>query len=323
MRMTERHSRFKRRVAQIAALLIPICLWVPQTWATSSQTTDRVFDSGPWIEDFQQLLLEMSGHYANLEWALRDRRMDLPRLRADTEEALRNAHSLADVRRICEYFIDAFGDGHLVIDWPNEDTESPTSTKSAPLCERLGYRPRGKAGLDYSLLPGLSPLSDRELLFPGGLWKVSDKKTFGLVRIGVFTEKGYPAACQEAAQKLGMANNSPCDDACADKIALSAANILTTKLLEEAEELRRAGANALLLDITRNGGGSDWADAPPRALSSKPLRDPRLSFVKSTHWTNQLGESLKNVESDLRAQRGPSDALQNAAAVLKQAIVAS
>src|SRR5437762_125141 len=44
-----------------------------------------------WLADFHQLIEEMSSHYANLEWAVQQRRMNLPALREKTEESLRKA----------------------------------------------------------------------------------------------------------------------------------------------------------------------------------------------------------------------------------------
>ena len=57
----------------------------------------------------------MSSHYANVEWAVDQRGMELPRLRAETEDALRQARDDAEARRILERFVDALGDGHLEI----------------------------------------------------------------------------------------------------------------------------------------------------------------------------------------------------------------
>src|SRR5437667_94542 len=61
----------------------------------------------------------------------------------------------------------------------------------------------------------------------------------------------------------------------------------------------------------------------PRALSSKPLRDPRLAFIKNEHWTTQLEDALKEVDTDLNNHRGPNQFLRNAAATLERAIAAS
>jgi hypothetical protein len=108
----------------------------------------------------------MSTHYANLEWAVNDRRMDLPDLRKETEDALQSAHGDADAQAAFKNFLNSFGDGHLHIEWPVTDKETPKAASNA-LCERLGYHPRGKPGLDYSLISGLAPLnSEAATLFP-------------------------------------------------------------------------------------------------------------------------------------------------------------
>jgi hypothetical protein len=92
------------------------------TGTASPQNTNGApparFDPKPWLEDFHQILSEMSAHYANLEWAVEDRKMDLPRLRLDTEAKVREATTENDARRSLDKFIASFGDGHLEIEWP-------------------------------------------------------------------------------------------------------------------------------------------------------------------------------------------------------------
>jgi hypothetical protein len=69
-----------------------------------SQTAGRVesasFNHNLWIEDFHQIQVEMSSHYANLEWAVETRRMDLPQLRKDTEAKLSAATDEAGASRL-------------------------------------------------------------------------------------------------------------------------------------------------------------------------------------------------------------------------------
>ena len=90
------------------------------TSAASPQNTNdgrpMSFDRKPWLEDFHQVLSEMSSHYANLEWAVEDRRMDLQRLRLDTEAKLRAATDENDARRILDRFIASFEKGQLEIE---------------------------------------------------------------------------------------------------------------------------------------------------------------------------------------------------------------
>jgi hypothetical protein len=282
------------------------------------------FSPTPWLEDFHQLLREMSSHYANLDWAIEERRMDLPKLRVDTEAALNLAHDPTEARAVFDHFVAAFADGHLELDWPQTDSGPLPAFDHASLCERLGYKRRGKASIDFSLLRQFSELPAEEgTLFPGGLLRLSSGKTFGVIRIGVFSEKAYPEACQQAEPALGLADNANCDDACGEKIAIRAGDVLTAALTVRAEKLRHAGATALLVDITGNGGGSDWVEAPPRALSSKRLRAPRLGFIRHAHWRAQLEEQLQNVETDLNHHREPEPTLRDAAATLRKAIAAT
>jgi hypothetical protein len=312
-----------RAALLLAGLLLPVLLTpILAVPAQEVPTTHNGFDSRPWVEDFHQLLQEMATHYANLEWAVNDRHMDLHDLSTKTEDVLQSARSDSDARIAIKTFLDSFGDGHLEIEWPSADA-SPSDTKPEDdICEHLGYHSRGKPGIDYSLLTQLSPVPGaEEKLFPGGLLR-SRGRTFGLIRIGVFSEKAFPEVCHQAVQQMGLSANGVCNDACADKVQLKASDLLTTALATRAEQLRHAGATAVLIDITRNGGGSDWVDAPPRALSSKPLRDPRLSFVKGDHWTKQLEDTLRDVEADQRNRHENDRILRDAALRLREAIAA-
>jgi len=113
------------------------------------------FDPKPWIEDFQQILAEMSSHYADLEWAVENRKMDLPRLRRDTKAQLRDAADEDGARRILDKVVATFGDGHLEIRWPKSGS-SPDRAVDAPngVCARMGYGSTLHPGLDFSGIPG-------------------------------------------------------------------------------------------------------------------------------------------------------------------------
>jgi hypothetical protein len=55
----------------------------------------------------------------------------------------------------------------------------------------------------------------------------------------------------------------------------------------------------------------------------KPLRDPRLSFVKSDHWAKQLENTLRDVEADQHNGHESDSVLRDAALKLREAIAAS
>src|ERR1700751_3656954 len=90
---------FRARCTPLLIRILP-CL-LASIFAVQAQevpTKHTNFDSSPWIEDFHQLLHALATHYANLEWAVNDRHMDLPALVQKTENAIQNAGSDTDAR---------------------------------------------------------------------------------------------------------------------------------------------------------------------------------------------------------------------------------
>ena len=277
------------------------------------------FDARPWLDDLRQLTSEISAHYANLDWAVEHRRMDLPKLREGTEARLRAATSEQEARAALQRFVDVFGDGHLTIEWPKPDAPSATPPASS-LCARLGYRRPSSPGVDFSQVAGFTPLGAEP--FPHGLLRLG-RRTAGVLRIALFSEHSSPEVCEDVVREMRLDTSAPCDSTCADSIDLASANRLTAEIDRRARELRTRGATAILVDITRNGGGSNWVEAPPRALSRVPLSEPRLAFLRHPHWTPQLEQKLTDVEADLQAGRGPRATLEEAAARLRRGISAT
>jgi hypothetical protein len=79
------------------------------------ETYGQTIKTNAWLEDFAQLKREMSDHYANLEWAVEHRGLDLKQLSERTEARLRRARSDPEAQESIESFLSAFGDGHLII----------------------------------------------------------------------------------------------------------------------------------------------------------------------------------------------------------------
>jgi len=308
-----------KRVLLLCFFALPACAQSP------IQTQAAIFNPQPWLDDFRQLLNEMSAHYANLEWDVENRKMDLPRLRLDTEANLRAAASEADARRVFEKFLSSFGDGHLELRWPKNNA-SPADAAAAPqsLCTRMGYNSPLHPGLDFAQVPGFSTLDTPESsLFPGGLLRLQNHAVLGILRIALFSEHAYPQICRQAARDLHIADNAQCDDKCGDQLETATANLLTAALVKRADALRSAGATKLLIDITHNGGGSDWVEAVPRALSAVPLQDSKMAFIKHPHWTTQLQDRLHDVQTDIKNHANSPIPLNAAVATLEKAIEAS
>jgi hypothetical protein len=259
---------------------------------------------GAYLADFHQLLEEMSSHYANLDSAIVDRKLDLPTLRKRTEEAIRDSRSDSQARSAIEAFLGAFGDGHVGIDWkPSPPSPGPGAPR--PLCERFGYKSIPPGGIDFARLPEYRAIDDDDAKdFPGGILKLGDRSV-GVLRIRLFTAEIHPELCAIAAKSI------VCDDDCEHHLELAVDDLATAALERRAESLRKAGAAAIVVDLTGNGGGTNWVEPAARVLTPIPLKSPRLGFIRHPHWVKQLRERLADVEHDH---------VESAAATLREAI---
>jgi hypothetical protein len=279
-----------------------------------------------WLADFTQLQTELSEDYANLEWVAADRRVDLPKLVAVTQEQLRNASSDDEAREDIELFLAAFGDGHLEVDWPNVYQPGGAPAKLPPLCARLGYSDSPPhAGIAFDKAGPYQSLSTPgSRYFPTGLLWLSEGRV-AVLRLAEFSAQPYPELCEQARVAMGLSENSACDDTCADAIQLRAENALTSELEQSLAVLLTVGhLRTLVVDLTHNGGGSDWLEPAARELTQKRLRSPALGLVKSDHWERLLAERLKSVQAGLPASTGATrDLLMDAQRIYTNALAAA
>jgi hypothetical protein len=287
--------------------------------------TAPAYSPAPWLADLHQLIDAMEDHYADLDWAVKVRHMDLPALRARTENEIRDAGGDAAAKLAIARFLRAFGDGHLWVTWPsNQASSSPATTGNRSLCQRLGYKAPANDGIDFSLTPGFTKVPGRgEELFSGGLLKLRDHGKVGIIRLASLTEHGFPGACEQVVAAAGLRDLNACDDGCRQLLAIHVANALTQALVSRAQELRTSGATALLVDLTNNNGGDDWYEAAVRTLSPVRLVDARRGFIRSAHWTAELEGELRDVEADRQAGAQPTQVLDEAANRLRKAIAES
>ena len=75
-------ARFPDRGLRRAALL----------FALSAATAAHAYDAAKWSEDFAQLRQELARSYANLDWVVADRKIDLQALVERTEQGLSLIH---------------------------------------------------------------------------------------------------------------------------------------------------------------------------------------------------------------------------------------
>jgi hypothetical protein len=118
-----------------------------------------------------------------------------------------------------------------------------------------------------------------------------------VIKIGVFTPQGYPNLCAAALAALQLNSTTPCDDACADRIEAWASERMTQDFADLLRAIKAAKAEVLLVDLTDNGGGTEWAEAVARMVTAIRIKSERAGFVRGAHWADAFARK----EAELRA----------------------
>lgn len=235
----------------------------------------------PWLADLEQMRQAFDTKYANRDWLIRDREVDLVALFDRNAKRLREAGSDAEARAILDRMIRSIGDGHVVLVWP-----SPAPAAAAPatdLCTKLGYDAnQNSLGLGPAL-SGFQRVGGESDAFPAGIVNVQGTRV-GVLRISIFVPHSAPQFCRSALTELNIRADQACDERCEDSILTHAYDKLTIALQDQVRALQAAGAKQLLVDISSNGGGSEWVDAAARVISPRPLQSNRMGFVRGEHW---------------------------------------
>jgi hypothetical protein len=169
------------------------------------------FDPKPWLEDLDQVREAIATKYANLEWVVLEREMDLAALFAETKTQMQSASSELEARAALDRLARRFGDGHVRFRWSSN--QSPTKTHNAN-CAALGYDERIRAGPTAAFVPGYLPLANGpNNEFPAGTIQVTGHRV-GVIKIGIFTPEGMPDLCAESLIALKIAPSSACDETC-------------------------------------------------------------------------------------------------------------
>lgn len=261
----------------------------------------------PWLGDLAAMRQALDTKYANLDWLRDERGVDLDALVARTEQAVRQAGDDAGARRAFDRFVQRIGDGHVDLSWPAGGAAAgavatPVTYRSASeLCAGLGYRRRAKPGV-AAALPGRVPLAQPGP-FEAATVKVGDAAV-GIVRIPEFSPQAFPDQCVAAVAAVPEVLGKPCDDACADAVLTEAFRAMTRELMASYDRLRAAGATVVLVDLTDNGGGSDWAEAAARTLSRRPLRSAVTGFVRGPHWAGYWRDLAAQLRVFAAKERG-------------------
>ena len=259
-------------------------------FAAAPAFADTTYDPKPWLDDLAQMHAAFSTGYANFEWAVFDHEVDLAALFADTQKRIETANSDADARAAFDRLIRRLGDGHTELHWP----AAATGANTPPLpCANFdpvrAARPLAAYARGY--IPIETPQSDA---FPIGVI-TSGNTRVGVIKIKLFHPSFRPAYCSAALTALSIPADKPCDDACSDKIDDWTQARMNEDFIAQIETLKRARVDTLLVDVADNGGGSEWADAAARMLTTIRIVSPRYGFVRGPHWVKKLGDLEDNL----------------------------
>lgn len=247
------------------------------------------WDPAPWLADLAQLRGAIDRDYPNRDWLTGEREVSLDRWFDRAAEAIQSSASEADARQAFDRLIERFDDGHLALDWakPAASGNGPAAPLPPPaditaFCAARGYDAGQVSAGTAAALPGYRAI-DAGGPFAAGL-VASGTRQVGVVRIGVFQPAGYPSVCAGAVAATRTPIARPCDAACEDRVLTEAYATLTRGLMATVERLRSAGADVLMVDLTRNGGGSEWAEAAARIVTPVALRSAPVGVVRGAGW---------------------------------------
>lgn len=249
------------------------------------------FDAKPWLADLDEMRAALDMRYANIDWLIHDRGADLDEYFARTRKRIERAEDAGSARNAFDKLVQRIGDGHIDIEWPQAPAAHTTAPPPRDNC--AGYQARMFARPLAALMPGYEALPGDT--FPAGTVSLGGHR-LGVLQIGLFGPQGMPQLCRAALAELKLAPDAPCADECRSHIAEIAERMMNASFISALEALNAAHAEALLIDLTGNGGGSEWTEAAVRMVTAKRLTSERIAFSRGAQWSREFAEA----ETDLR-----------------------
>jgi len=243
------------------------------------------YDSRAWTGDLERIEADMAQGYANLDWIAEKRSLDLAALDRSTRARLAGAHSRVRAFFALRDFVHAFGDPHLRLKWGQRPIEEARVASASSVdgeaedppvgadCAAAGYEEGEHAfTFPFASLPGWRALPGAD--FPSGV-----AGDVGVLRIAQLGENQYEGACRKVF-KTGMGTR---------ELQLAVRARQQEQLRGSIAAWGRAGARRLRIDVTGNGGGSEWVSevialATPRTLARAEVRVVRPGCDRRGAW---------------------------------------
>lgn len=234
------------------------------------------FDRQLWLDDYARLKQGLAQGYANLDWQVDERDQDLAAIDAETSARLEGAFSHFQAWLAMRDFIGRFDDPHLQLKFGAADpSERMLPEQSAVNAEWIDCTANGFKSDDFTTSLAYPRAAGWMALAPGN-FPAGTIGEIGIVRIAEFGEQKYRGDC----------NDNPMD---ARELQLATRAHLNREFVDILAQLKEAGATRLVIDVTGNGGGSEWSSEMAAMLSTGTIRrrapllaDPRCD--RSSVW---------------------------------------
>lgn len=216
------------------------------------------FDKAAWQADYARLKQGLAQGYANMDWQVDHREMDLAVLDGEISARLEGAVSHVQAYLAISDFVGRFDDPHLQLHFGTLDPAIHQLPEQSAVeaewinCTANGYRTDDFAtSLAYRGAENWRAVADGN--FPAGIIGAT-----GIIRIAEFGEQKYRGDCSE----------NPMDPR---ELQLATRVHLNNEFSAILSQLRKAGATRLAIDVTGNGGGSEWASELAAMLATGTL----------------------------------------------------
>jgi hypothetical protein len=288
---------------------------IPFAWILffiSLPTFASNFSREAWVKDFHQLQQMISDTYPNLESVGAAYNLNFYRLGHETELRLQNAQDSDEATEILKEFVSKFRDVHFTL----ENTAASKGTSKNPISKNLSgdeacfqILAAKKKNLDSLVfMPdsiGFTQVDSSP--FPAAILENRGKK-IGILRIASFGQGNYLKQCAEEWERFRNSISDKCDEHCQFRFTFE---ILPNRLLSDLEatvmKLKHRDVTDLVLDLTDNGGGTDWVGAVMRMLTHREILCGQFGFIRHPHWTTKFTQDITELEKKISSAKDDSE----------------
>jgi peptidase S41-like protein len=302
-----------------------------------------------WLAEYEATRTYLATADANFDWVVQKKGIDLVALDSLTRNAVTRAWFSPQAALAVRSFVWKFSDGHTwarvrpAIWWnglrapsseldtipAHDQTPSPepptllASMDASTACSIAGIdvnaRPDGW-DLPFPEAGAAELVADEE--FPAVIVTLPDGRKVGILRVANFGHEHFGPTCVRAWDGFKSTLTAPCTEECRWTLVAAAMKNGAARAADVANELTRRGAVAVVVDITGNGGGSEFSDAMARALTATPLHIAPGGFIRHPLHISSLEDQRAGILDDtLRATAAQRPLLDRAVARIDSLLV--